>query len=47
MPPFVPLRVMATVAHDEPLGAIVPGVNPRHKTTVSPASRHRQRIAPS
>jgi len=40
MPPLPPLRVIAVMTDDEPLDAVVPGVNSRHKPTVSPAIRH-------
>lgn len=40
MPPFSPLRVIAVMADDEALYAVVPGVNSRHSSRLTPVMGH-------
>lgn len=40
MPPFPPLRVIAVMADDEALDAVVPGVNSRHSSRLTPVMGH-------
>ena len=46
MPSLMPLRVVAVVAHDEPLDAVILGINLCHGPTVSPCASRITRGVP-
>src|SRR6516225_11489846 len=47
MPSLVPLRVVPIMTHDEPLDAVILGINLCHRPTVSPAQAASRDAGPA